>query len=99
MVKMPSSKISSLDKNDNYSHLVISGLEDKSRECSVVNVHGIQLHEDLEEEDNKLLGWGELKTLDDHSLEDLVFKVLPTIQLTVDGDDNFKDVDTTNFIM
>jgi hypothetical protein len=54
----------------------------------------VQIHDDLVEEDDALAPKGELKTLENHPLENFVFNLLPSINLTP-GKAN--DVDTTSF--
>jgi len=67
---------------------------DYNLECLVANVQGVQIHESLEEEDNKLVEKGELKTLENHPLENFVFDVLPSINLTPEA---AADIDTASF--
>jgi len=73
---------------------LFAGLEEKHRECPVGNVQGVQLIESLDDEDNVLAAKGELKTLENHPLENFVFNVLPFIDLTPD---QAEDIDTTTF--
>ena len=75
---------------------MISGLPDSERQCPVVRVQGVQFNDDLEEENNALASCGEMKTLDDLTLENFVFSndLLPSIDLTKDL---AKNIDTTTF--
>jgi len=68
--------------------------ENQERQCPVANVQGVQLHEDLESEDNVLAPQGTLKTLDGLPLEKFVANLLPSIDLTPNKAD---DVDTASF--
>lgn len=73
---------------------LLYGLTHNKNQCGAEFVQGVQLCDDADDEKDYLVPKGELITLEGHPVENFVWNLVPTIDLTPDKAD---DVDTSSF--